>query len=120
MRKPILLSMLAILVILISACGTMNNISPEVRPFAVYQKSLEVFNNNLRTYLDTRMLMTPEVQAKWKVEIEPTIDQASNALDAWGLVLAQGLDDAVAKADYNRLFTQMLALLMKYNVVEVK
>jgi PBP1b-binding outer membrane lipoprotein LpoB len=118
MRRKSLLAILAIL--LLVGCAGISNLPPEVKPFAVYQKSLEVFNGNLRTYLDTRMIMPPEVQAEWKVKIEPTIDQASNALDAWGLVLAQGLDDAVAKADYNRLFTQMLALLMKYNVVEVK
>ncbi|MBU0846757.1 hypothetical protein KKH23_06160 [Patescibacteria group bacterium] len=100
--------------------GRLDNISAEAKPYAVYQKSLEVFNNNLSTYIDTRAMVGPETQAKWKIEIEPTIDKVSDALDTWGLALAGGLSDAIAKAEYDKLYTQLLALLLKYKIVEVK
>jgi hypothetical protein len=120
-RKAVLVVVLMIGLLFTSACpGLLGDIAPEAKPYAVYQKSLEVFNNNLRVYLDTRMAVSPETQTKWKIEIEPTIDKVSNALDAWGLVLAGGLSDAIAKAEYDKVYVQLLALLLKYKIVEVK
>jgi len=120
MKARLAITFVALLFLLVGCSSMMRNIAPEAKPYAVYQKSLEIFNNNLRTYLDTRMVVGPETQAKWKVEIEPLIDKASKALDDWGLVLAGGLSDAIAKAEYDKLYTQLLTLLLKHKIVEVE
>ena len=120
MRKKAVL-LLVFIVFILSACApTMNNISPEAKPYAVYLQAVNVFNSNIRTYLDTKKMMPPEVQAEWKEEIEPFIKIAKEALDDWGVLTMDGLPDAVAHGEYDKLFSQMLALMIKYKIVEVK
>lgn len=120
MRKLNSLTTLLAVLFLLSACGPMDNIPTETRPIAVYLQAVNVFNSNLRTYLDTRMAMPAAVQAEWKVEIEPYIKITKEALDDWGALALDGLPSAIAKREYDKLFSQMLSLLIKYKIVEVK
>ena len=121
MRRLRLAIPILLIALLLTGCGAlMGNLSPEVKPYAVFQNSQEVFNRNVRIYLDTRKTMSEEIQARWKVEIEPYLDRADAALTAWEKILQEGMDGTAAKEIYDKLFVQFLSLLIHYNIVEVK
>lgn len=120
MKTRLSLIALSITIMLLAACGMLNNIAPEAKPYAVYLQALNVFNSNLRTYLDVRDTMPLDVQAEWKNRIEPLIVLTKEALDDWGMLVIQGLPDAMAKRKYDRLFTEVLALMLKYEIIELR
>jgi len=100
--------------------GGMDNIPDEARPDAMYAQALETFNSNVRVYLNTRSTVSKGTQDKWKAEVEPLIDKVKEALDTWGLALDGGISTSIAKAEYDKLFTQFLAILLKFKIVEIK
>ena len=81
-----------------------------------YLSALETFNNSLETYLFHFSVADRDTQAKWNKDVEPFIQTASVALDAWG----KAINDPTAKQGYSDLYREMRRVILAAGIVEVQ
>ena len=83
-----------------------------------YLSSLKFFNQNVQMYLDAYDKATPEVQKKWKTNIDPIIEKASTTLDLWGTAI--GTDTAETKEQaWNIMKDQFIRMLISFEIIKI-
>jgi len=109
-----------VLLVALSGCipalmGGRATLTPEQR----YAEAVVTFNSIYETYLDEYDKATPEVQAKWKEEIDPRMADASLALRTWGTALRDGLSLEVKEQSFIHLKNIAWKMLFDSGVVKV-
>lgn len=102
---------LAIFLLAIVSCAAW-----KVSPEHSYLKALKHFNNTVEIYLDNYDIQSPEIQAKWKEQIDPLITSTDQALDVWGTMI----NDSQAQIDYQKTFGTLIQALLDIGIVEIK
>lgn len=95
----------------LSGCGTWN-ISPE----HTYLKTLRHFNNTIETYEQHYQMQTPEIQIKWKKQIDPLVKVASTALNDWGIAIS----NPQAELNYRTALGELIQALFDIGIIEIK
>ena len=83
--------------------------SPELREKKTYMTARKEFALSLEKYNDYYAKATPEVQAKWQVEIDPYFREGNAALNAW----KQAIDNSQDPASQEQLFLSIKSKLLK-------
>ena len=88
-------------------------------PEKTYAQSLTIYNNANEAYVAALMLQDPETKAQWKRDINPMLDKADAALDAWFAVL--GLANEYEKQElYLVIWRELFPLLFSLGIIEVE
>jgi len=112
-RSRLLTAFLA-LALLFSGCALIRSTDGR----KAYAVARTTFNSLCDSYLKAYDEASPEVQAKWKKEIDPQIRRASLALDIWKLSIDTG-DEAAQAAVVKKALDELQAALIKTGVVAV-
>ena len=88
-------------------------------PEKTYAQALTIYNDANEAYVAALMLQTPEVKAQWKQDINPELDKADEALDAWFAVL--GMANEYEKRElYLAIWRKLFPLLFQLGIIEVE
>ena len=120
MKRRIQTAFLALVMLMVfSACSLLPFRGAQLTPEQRYAEAVVTFNAIYETYLDEYDLATPEVQAKWKKDIDPKMADASLALRTWGSALRDGLSLEVKEQLFIHLKNIAWKLLFDSGVVKV-
>ena len=72
-----------------------------------YSDALQWYTRQARIYEIHYQAATPEIQAKWKAEIDPVFYDAKDALDVWGRAVKSGTLDPDAEACFEEQYTKL-------------
>ena len=91
----------------------------ELTPAARYYDALVTFNRNVAQYLEVYRLSPPDTQAKWKAQIDPIVQIASQALDSWRVAL-----NTTSAAEKEQVWLdaskQMFAMLIVTGIIRIE
>lgn len=88
----------------------------KVSPEHTYLKALRHFNNTVEIYEENYQLQTPEIQAKWKEQIDPLVKITNTSLNAWGIAI----NNSQAEINYRGALANLIQGLFSIGIVEVK
>lgn len=75
-----------------------------------YDAALQWYTKQARIYEIHYQAADPELQAKWKTEIDPIFFDAKDALDIWGKAVKGGGFGKGAEADFEEQYTKLLLM----------
>ena len=102
----------------ILACGGQLSQLP-ASPEKTYGQALSIYNNANEAYVAALMLQDPETKAQWKKDINPQLDKADIALNAWWTAIGTDREDD-AQLKYLKLWGDLFPLLFQLGIVEVE
>lgn len=121
MKRRIQTAFLAlVLMVVFSACSLLPFKGAQLTPEQRYAEAVVTFNSIYETYLDEYDLATPEIQAKWKANIDPKMAEASLALRTWGDAVRDGLSPEVKEQLFIHLKNIAWKMLFDSGVVGVE
>ena len=111
------ISVLVIGLLLLVACAPqLSELPPS--PEKTYAQALTAYNDAVYAYITALALQTPEVKAQWKQDINPMLDAADVALDAWWAVVGTDQEDD-AQFNYLKIWRELFPLLFQLGIIEV-
>jgi hypothetical protein len=120
-NKALFVGMAVVALIALAGCGSLNALltGQKLTPQARYYDALQTFNRNVTTYNEIYKMSPPEIQAKYKAQIDPAVKATSAALDSWKQFL--NLPESVSKEQiWNDSIKNLLALLITSGIIKVE
>ena len=116
MKRTLSFVVVLLFVFTLSSCAMFGDIPPEQQ----YLKARTAFNNLVEGYLVKYRTADIATQQKWKEEVDPQIEKAKLALDAWGFALTIADPDKVLEKEklFNMVKGKLLDLLIDQFVEE--
>ncbi len=88
-------------------------------PEKTYAQSLTIYNNANEAYIVALMLQDPETKAQWKRDINPKLDAADVALNAWWNAIGTDRQEG-AQFNYLQLWHELFPVLFELGIIEVE
>ena len=112
------LSVILVAIMLVAGCaGQLSELPPS--PEKTYAQALTIYNDANEAYVAALMLQTPEVKAQWKRDINPKLDAADVALDAWWAAIGTDSEND-AQFSYLQLWNKLFPMLFSLGIIEVE